>query len=449
MSFKKGITYLFILPIALVFVLGLWRLPQEKSTEQLLLDLVVDWNEQTLESDRYTEGYNAPVAARTYAYIGLAAYETAIPAIANDYHSLVSLFPDLVLPIWEHDKKICLPIALNACYATILEKFFYTGPSFLNKNRKNIASKWEKRFLESTDPIVCAQSKEFGEKVALAIYKWSSTDSLGHQAHLHNFDRNYSPVKKEGSWVTSDKFPMPPLLPYWGKVRTFTINPKDYLANPIPPYSMAHNSTYYTQALEVFTISSPYSFENKWIAEFWSDDLHGLTFSPAGRWISIANQVIEKEKPNIAKALETYLRLGLTMNDAFVACWYSKYHYNLERPETFIKKTFSPHWESLGHAPPFPSYPSGHAMLSSAMSIVLTELFGDNYEMTDNSHKGRIEFNGMPRHFHSFKEMAFENAYSRVSLGVHFRMDCDEGFRLGTLIGQKHNRLVCYNIQVK
>jgi hypothetical protein len=59
------------------------------------------------------------------------------------------------------------------------------------------------------------------------------------------------------------------------------------------------------------------------------------------------------------------------------------------------------------------------------------------YGMTDYCHQGRAEFNGTPRTFGSFFEMAQENAWSRVPLGVHWRMDCEEGVRFGTEIAQK------------
>ena len=59
--------------------------------------------------------------------------------------------------------------------------------------------------------------------------------------------------------------------------------------------------------------------------------------------------------------------------------------------------------------------------------------------MTDRTHEGRTEFQGMPRTFKSFEDMAHENALSRLALGVHFRMDCEEGLRLGLLSGQKIN----------
>jgi len=38
---------------------------------------------------------------------------------------------------------------------------------------------------------------------------------------------------------------------------------------------------------------------------------------------------------------------------------------------------------------------------------------------------------GEPRSFNSFEAMAEENAFSRIPLGVHIRMDCSEGLRLG------------------
>jgi hypothetical protein len=38
---------------------------------------------------------------------------------------------------------------------------------------------------------------------------------------------------------------------------------------------------------------------------------------------------------------------------------------------------------------------------------------------------------GMPRTFSSWHEMAVENAYSRIPLGVHYQMDADAGVDLG------------------
>ncbi|MBK6997967.1 MAG: hypothetical protein IPH31_24935 [Lewinellaceae bacterium] len=59
------------------------------------------------------------------------------------------------------------------------------------------------------------------------------------------------------------------------------------------------------------------------------------------------------------------------------------------------------------------------------------------YTFTDLCHKDRVEFLGTPRTFTSFKALGDEDAYSRIPLGVHFRMDCDEGVRIGELAAQR------------
>jgi hypothetical protein len=62
-----------------------------------------------------------------------------------------------------------------------------------------------------------------------------------------------------------------------------------------------------------------------------------------------------------------------------------------------------------------------------------------NYAMTYRCHEGRIEFIGTPRSFNNFYNMAYENAYSCIPLGVHYRMDCEKGLRIGYAIGKKIN----------
>jgi hypothetical protein len=61
--------------------------------------------------------------------------------------------------------------------------------------------------------------------------------------------------------------------------------------------------------------------------------------------------------------------------------------------------------------------------------------------MTDDSHKGRTEFVSKARTYTNFAELGVEDAYSRLPLGVHFRMDCDEGLRLGYLAALRVTQL--------
>ena len=129
-----------------------------------------------------------------------------------------------------------------------------------------------------------------------------------------------------------------------------------------------------------------------------------------------------------------------------IAIWNSKYIYNVRRPVEYIRELIDPNWQTAlnhpytnvkGLTPEFPAYPSGHSGFGASAATILTDIFGNNYEFTDNCHRGRLEFVSIPRTFSSFTEAGLENAYSRIPLGVHYRMDCDEGIRLGNLAGTR------------
>ncbi|HNM27605.1 MAG TPA: hypothetical protein PKL15_19305, partial [Saprospiraceae bacterium] len=83
----------------------------------------------------------------------------------------------------------------------------------------------------------------------------------------------------------------------------------------------------------------------------------------------------------------------------------------------------------------------GHATFGAAGAEAIASEFGYAYSMTDRCHEGRSEFIGTPRSFGSLYEMAQETGWSRVPLGVHFRMDSEEGVRYGTVIGRHVNDL--------
>jgi membrane-associated phospholipid phosphatase len=92
-----------------------------------------------------------------------------------------------------------------------------------------------------------------------------------------------------------------------------------------------------------------------------------------------------------------------------------------------------------GITPSFPAYPSGHSTMGAAGAAVLSDAFGYAYAFTDYCHDTRTEFVGKARPFRSFYEAATENALSRIPLGVHWRMDCEEGVVLGIACGHKVN----------
>jgi hypothetical protein len=289
-------------------------------------------------------------------------------------------------------------------------------------------------------------SIKWGQEVANAIINYSETDVEGSNQVRIGRPSDYFPPVGEGLWVPTTPDLSGALFPYWGKVRAFAANPGDLTAiPPVIEYSTDPNSDWYKENLEVANAVKNMSTESRWIAEFWSDDLTGLTFSPPARILAIANQIIKLEDLNLEETIHFYCILGIALNDASVGAWKSKYIYNTERPETFIRKYIDPDFKPIlgeaigapGLTPSFPGYPSGHSTFAGVSLRLFNHFFGEQYEFTDHCHYGRIEFAGFPRTYSTWKQMADENAYSRIPLGVHIRMDCNEGLRLGNVIAVK------------
>jgi len=400
-------------------------------------EIALAWNHLTLELERHTLGYRPPVAARMFAYVETTAYEASLPGLRN-HISLETYLPGYKKPVVKFEEgQFYLPASLNAAYAEILRHFFPTAPADLLQQIELLEKKHAQTFPQKTDSRVAEQSAAFGKSVAGTVWAWSKTDREGHNGHLYNYDHGFEQPVCKGCWQPTGEHPSPPLLPYWGKVRPFIADVNAITLKAPVAYEETPGSNFYTQAMEVYSVSKPLSKENRWIAEFWSDDHPGLTLSPSGRWISIANQALEKARPPFPLVMETYLKTALALCDAGIVVWKGKYFYNLERPETYIVQWINPEWEALHITPSFPAYPSGHAAFGAAASEVLTEALGSNFHLTDRTHNKRPEFASAPRSYGSFAEMAQENAASRVLLGVHYRMDCEEGLRLGKVIGQK------------
>lgn len=410
---------------------------REPAEHQEATEIALAWNRLMLSLERHTPGYRPPVSARAFAYIEMAAYEAVLPSLPG-YVSLENFLPGYVRPNTDvAAAQLYMPACLNAAYAQILRDFFPTAPVHLKKRIEQLESEYAHFLGKKTDSQTLDLSVAYGLAVSKSVWEWSATDVEGHDAFLFNYDRDYTPSVCAGCWEPAENRPMPALLPHWDKTRPFVVKPEEIALNDPMPFDETPGSAFHTEAMEVFSVSQPLTKENRWIAELWSDDLPGLTVTSAGRWIVIANQALEKANPPFPLVMETYLKTAIAMCDATILVWHSKYKYNLERPGTYIRRVIKPDWGPLHESPPFPAYPSGHSALGAAAAEVLGACLGEHFTLTDRTHEERQEFAGKPRTYHSFVEMAQENAASRVLLGVHYRMDCVEGLRLGKINGQR------------
>lgn len=410
--------------------------------------LMVEWNELWLELDRYAFGMRPNATARALAYIHLAAYETVVDDM-TDFTSNTSRLQDLSIDNGLRSNTIDINIALNTCYSVVMNHFMYNVSSEMDGAIAQLETTKENALSQNVSQQVLENSRQWGNYVAQQVITYSQTDVAAEAQILEPQPLSYEPPTGEGFWTYSAD-PERALFPYWESVRTFVITSDETTSIAPMAYSEDSTSNYYAQMMEVYTVNNTAKQEyneDLWIAENWSDDVEGLMMSPPGRQVSIAVQLIIQNDLPYDASLALLLKLGFSLNDAAVSTWADKYNYMVMRPNVYIQEFIDADYETnlfrfiFWPNPSFPSYPSGHSCFASAAGGVFIDAFGDAIDFTDRSHEGRTEFRGMPRQFNTISDMVEEAAFSRIPLGVHMRIDCDEGMRLGYEISDAVNAL--------
>lgn len=401
--------------------------------------VILTWYKLILELVRHTPTYSPPVASRSFAYVGVAVFEAlasgspALKTLAGQLNGLRPLLPRATGQVYDD------ALVLNAVLENAVRDFFgNTGPTGQHVMERFSA----KRRDEARDGIaqdVIERSETHGQAVMAHILDWSAGDG-GAKIENMGFPYEYALTKGPGHWVPTSTIGQQqmPLLPNWGKNRSFAVpNGTSCPLPPPPAYSEDPASDFYKEALEVCETRKNLTPEQKTIARFWSDDPM-LSPTPPGHWVWIAVNLLEARKADAIEVADVLARLGIAVADGFIACWAAKFEYDLLRPVTYIKKLIDPKWEPLLITPPFPEYPSGHSTQSGAAAVVLANLFGENFAFTDSTH----ERDGMkPRAYPSFWAAAEEAGISRLYGGIHFRAAIGSGLDQGRCIGAHANAL--------
>jgi hypothetical protein len=407
--------------------------------------LVNEWADMTLYLSKNTPANSPTYASRAIGYIGLTMYESVVHGFP-DSQSLAGQLNGLEpLPLPEDGEIYDWQIAFSAAQAEIL-KGIYMQTSDENKLKIDSLERRIERVL-NLEAGLNERSKMYGKSVAKAIYDWSMTDG-GHRGYLHNFDKEIKHEEFPGSWkppLFAQSFSHHPLHPYWGENRTFLIENAALETPEIIAFDSGKGSDYYKEFLAVYEKEQSLTQAEKEAALWWGDDPDD-TFTPPGHSFYLTTLAVEERKPNIIEASAAYAKVGLSVADAFINCWKWKYHFFSERPNTFIPKFIDAEWESFWPDPPFPSFPSGHAIQAAAAATSLGYSFTGPISFIDSSHIGRkrdelrnTDFK--PRSFNSFWDVALETADSRFYGGIHTPQDNKVGLTEGKRIAENVNNL--------
>ena len=398
-----------------------------------------NWYTLMLALVRHTPTYSPPVASRSFAYVGVTVFEI-VASGSGDVTSLAGQLHGLkAVPQREAGKTYDDAMALEAALAFAAENFFgNTGPTG-QRAMAALEAKLRADVMAGLSPDVASRSQAYGQAVAAHILAWSQSDGGAVITNL-GFPSKYKLIAGPAHWLPTNLIALQqtPLLPDWGKNRTFVLPTNTTCSLPPPPaYSEDKASEFYKQALEIVDMKRNLTPEQRTIARVWADDAM-LSTTPPGHWISIVLQIFERDRTSLETRAEILALLGVGLADAFIGCWQTKYQYDLVRPISYIRRVFDPAWDSALNTPPFPEYPSGHSTQSGVAATVLTKLLGDHFAFEDATY---LKEGLKPRDYASFWAAADEAAVSRLYGGIHFRAAIERGLDQGRCIGAFVNAL--------
>ena len=325
--------------------------------------------------------------------------------------------------------------AIQAAYAILLNLYPAQSATLTNQRNASVAA------LAATETAnSIAAGIAWGQSVADAIWAWRLTDgfaptpppffgvqSIAGTPNSLGFWRPTPPANASGAT------PQPATMTPWVLTRPSLFR--------LPP-PLALNSPEYAADLkevrEMGSLSSAgRSSEQTEVALFWA-------LNTPLAWNRVAAQLAAARGLSLTENARLFAVLNVTLADAIMACWDSKYRYLSWRPVTAIRAGAAPgdpdaDWrpllDSLTGTPPHPEYPSAHSTYSGAAAFILAAAFGENtaFSLTSEIRPGT-------RSYASFSEAIAEIADARVFGGIHLRSSCARGNSLGRAVADYVSR---------
>lgn len=394
----------------LILMLAMAQAPTLSSSARA--DAVTDWN-AIMEATVSAPPTNAVFQTRWGAIVQLAVFE-AVNSITEDYEPYLGVIeaPESASPE---------AAAIAAAHATLVTL------------RPGSAEALDALRATSLAAIPNGPEKEagilVGEEAALAILLLRADDGS-------NDVVPYTPGTNPGDFQI-----VPPAtaaaLPQWGQVAPFGLLEGSQFRLPAPP---ALQTGLYAQDYEevklLGSLNSPFRPQDRTdVARFYN------AASPVQIWNSAARQASAAQGMTLSENARIFALLAMGMGDAAIACWDTKYHYDLWRPQTAIRNgdidgngltDADPNWVPLITTPAHPTYASGHATVSGAAREVLRQAFGRRGHQVTLTHPS---LPSIVLNYTAWEEITDDIDDARIYGGIHFRFDQEAGAHQGRKVG--------------
>lgn len=361
---------------------------------------------------------NPPYAARAYAYVSAAQYDALVAAWhykklynrAAPYkinNTINAVLPQTDLPSYPSEDAVVIGVMTE-----MLKLFFPTEQAYIqqlateHKNARIMSGANVRSDLDAGEAL--------GKLVAQKFTTRARTDRAGAAVGITNGidlwkEFETSAINRgEIPWISQESPKRPPMLPYFGRVRTWLFDSLTMVTNirPLPPPS-TKSEQFNKETEEVLHYSKNATRSEIAIVHFWADGVS--TYTPPGHWNAIAADDFISQRFSEVRWARNMALLNMSLMDAAIACWDAKNFYFNPRPSQINPEIKT--WTGL---PNFPSFTSGHSTFSGAAATIL----------------GHI----IPGKKQAYDAMAKEASLSRLYGAIHYRSDCDEGLKCGNVV---------------
>ncbi|MGC4084480.1 MAG: phosphatase PAP2 family protein [Vicinamibacterales bacterium] len=358
---------------------------------------------------------NPPYASRAYSYVSVAQYEALKVAWYYKYlynrpspsavdTSIKPLIPTDGLPSYPSEDAVLAGVSVP-----LLKLLFPVSASAIDAKAAEQLQVAKLAGKATASDIAAGYA--LGEAVAQVLIARARADGMGTaggNAEIWKALTDAARARGDVPWISQDIPPRPPMLPLFGKVKTWMITADDLEKERPGPPPTASEPLMLRDLAEVKQIVANLTREQRAIAIKWADGVS--TPTPPGHWNFIAESYVADAKWSEVRAARAFALLDMALHDAAVACWDTKYYYSNARPAQL-----DPQIKTAIGLPNFPSYTSGHSTFSGAAAEVLSYLFPS----------GRT----------TFETYRDEAAMSRLYGGIHYRTDNEVGLAHGKRIG--------------
>jgi hypothetical protein len=375
----------------------------------LRANVVSDWNAIASTTIVQNAGKPPGAAAVYFAYSSLAVYD-AVNAITEQYRPF---YYQIAGPA---DASIDVAAAVAA--HRILVNYFPAQQAALDTQ---LASSLANIVASGT-----AKDKGtmVGEGAASALISARTGDGL--EANI-----TYVPGSGPGAWIPTPPAFAPPLTPWLGQMRPFTMKAADdFLPGPPPSLdSETWKRDYNLTRLYGDVNSTVRSANEAEIGVFWTDN--------GAQYARVFNMLVANYQLGTSDAARLMAMVWTGDADAAIGCFNAKYKYGFWRPVTAIPAgggssglTADPAWLPLATTPAHPEYPAAHGCVTGAVSSLIADFFGttrvhivaDSKVFTDAVHQHIFE---------DSRDLMDEVFWARIYAGFHFHHSLEVGRQLG------------------